>query len=72
MAAPVGSVAFEGAENLGRYASSDWAERGFCRQCGSNLFYLLKPNRYIIGAGLFDQQRFELEGEIYCEGKPKK
>lgn len=70
MAAYVGSVIFSGEENIGRYASSDWAERGFCKQCGSNLFYLLKPDRYIMGAGTFDKQSFELGGEIYCSDKP--
>ncbi len=70
MAASVGSVTFAGEENITRYASSDWAERGFCKQCGSNLFYLLKPNRYIMWSGAFDEQPFELEGEIFCSEKP--
>ena len=29
----------EGAEHLGDIKSSDWAKRGFCRECGSNIFY---------------------------------
>src|SRR5256885_2975991 len=28
-------VKFEGGENIGTYASSEWAERAFCRQCGT-------------------------------------
>src|SRR5204862_150671 len=28
----------EGAEHVVRYPSSDWAERGFCRTCGTHLF----------------------------------
>ena len=70
LAASVGSVSFEGEENISRYGSSEWAERGFCSICGSNLFYLLKPSRYIIEAGLFDEQDFELESEIFCADKP--
>jgi hypothetical protein len=66
----VGSVAFEGEENISRYSSSDWAERGFCKLCGSNLFYFLKPDRYIMWAGAFNEQQFKLEGEIFCAGKP--
>ena len=34
-------MTLEGEENVGVYASSDWAERGFCRQCGTHLFYRL-------------------------------
>jgi hypothetical protein len=30
-----------GAENIAWYRSSEWAERGFCRVCGSTLFYRL-------------------------------
>jgi len=70
MAIHVGSVTFEGEGNIGRYASSEWAERGFCKLCGSNLFYLLKPDRYIMSAGAFDQQPFELASEIFWSNKP--
>lgn len=71
LAAAVGSVEFEGAEHIRRYASSDWAERGFCGECGTNLFYFLKPARYIMWMGAFDDQSvFKLVGEIYTEGKP--
>ncbi|MBL6690365.1 MAG: GFA family protein [Pseudomonadales bacterium] len=70
LAASVGSVNFSGEENITRYESSEWAERGFCNKCGSNLFYFLKPDRYIMWAGLFSDQAFELDGEIFCEDKP--
>lgn len=29
-------------QHQGRFASSDWAERGFCKTCGTTLFYFLK------------------------------
>ena len=38
-ATTVGKVRFTGEENLSRYRSSAWAERGFCKICGSNLFF---------------------------------
>lgn len=41
-ATSVGRVTFEGEENVSRYDSSAWAERGFCTRCGTNLFYRLK------------------------------
>ena len=32
---------FENEALLGRYASSAWAERGFCSLCGSSIYYKL-------------------------------
>lgn len=72
LAAAVQSVIFSGAEHITRYASSDWAERGFCSRCGSHLFYRLKPaDQYIIWMGAFDDTSgFELATEIYIDDKP--
>jgi len=66
------SVSFEGEESLGRYASSKWAERGFCKTCGSVLFYFLIPaKRYAMSAGAFDDpSQFELSLEIFIDRKP--
>ena len=36
---PADTIAFEGKENIGRYQSSEWAERAWCKNCGSNLWY---------------------------------
>lgn len=71
-AASVGEVGFTGDENITRYQSSEWAERGFCRVCGANLFYRLKgANHYIMWMGAFeDQASFRLAGEIYIDEKP--
>jgi hypothetical protein len=33
------NIQFTGEDAIGRYKSSDWAERGFCSRCGSSLFY---------------------------------
>ena len=32
----VGSVEFTGTEHIGVYGSSPWAERGFCKSCGTH------------------------------------
>lgn len=66
-------VSFTGEESLTRFASSEWAERGFCSRCGSNLFYFLKPaGQYVIWMGAFDDDSaFELTGEIFIEDKPR-
>lgn len=53
------------------FRSSDWAERGFCGTCGTHLFYRLLPTgEYILPAGLFQDQTFELTNEIFVEQKP--
>jgi hypothetical protein len=66
-------VVFEGVEHLARYASSAWAERGFCRICGSSLFYYLKPTKaYSMCMGVFDDaSRFRLTREICIDRKPE-
>ena len=71
-AATVGRVDFTGEENIAVYASSDWAERGFCRICGSNLFYRLRQNgMHIMSVGSFDDENaFRLVGEIFADRKP--
>ncbi len=72
LAVDVGSVTFTGEEHLKRYTSSEWADRGFCTECGSNLFYFLKPRAmYIMCAGCFDdEEQFALSGEIFIDEKP--
>jgi len=71
-AVPAQSVRFEGEQNLGRYQSSDWAERGFCKVCGGNLFYhMLKEDRYMMAVGAFDDQSgFELQRQVFIDEKP--
>lgn len=63
------SVTFEGAEHIGRYKSSDWAERGFCKQCGSSLFYYFVPaNQYMLAVGCIDDaESFELARELFVD-----
>ena len=48
-------VQFNGEDDITRYPSSDYAERGFCKQCGSNLFYFFIPTgNYFMCVGAFD------------------
>lgn len=65
-------VRFGGGENITRYESSAWAERGFCSKCGTHLFYFLKPmSAFIMTAGTFDDpSSFELASEIFIDEKP--
>ena len=65
-------VVFEGEEYISVYNSSEWAERGFCKNCGSHLFYRLKQsNQHEIPAGLFDnQENFHFELQVFTDSKP--
>jgi hypothetical protein len=65
-------ISFEGEENIGRYKSSEWAERGFCKICGSNLFWrMLETNQHIISAGLIDDETvLNFDHQIYIDHKP--
>ncbi len=45
----------EGADNITWYAASDFAKRGFCKICGSALFWKPRDHEYTsVMAGLFD------------------
>mgnify|MGYP003667507086 CR=1 FL=1 len=65
-------VSIDGAENVSVFDSSDWAERGFCRTCGSHLFYRLKQTgRYIVPAGVFGgEDGLVLEHQLFIDRKP--
>jgi hypothetical protein len=65
-------VEIEGEAHVVRYRSSDWAERGFCGTCGSNLFYRYLPlDNYSFTAGLFpDDALLPLSDEIFIDEKP--
>lgn len=65
-------VTFEGEDNISKYDSSEWAERGFCKKCGSHLFYRLKESRqHMIPAGLFDnQESFVFDLQVFIDKKP--
>ena len=63
---------FEGEEHISRIRSSEWAERGFCDKCGSNLFYhIVESADYQISAGLIDDQsNLEMSLQVFTDSKP--
>jgi len=64
-------VSIQGQDKLSIYASSEWAERGFCSQCGSHLFYRLKQmGKYIVPAGLFSDVDFVFDHQVFIDQKP--
>ena len=65
-------VVFDGEENISLFDSSAWAERGFCRQCGTHLFYTLKENKqYMMPAGVFDNDSdLVFDHQVFIDEKP--
>lgn len=65
-------VSFEGEDNISIYSGSDWAERGYCGNCGSHLFYRLKATgQYHMPAGLFDTDTTrQFTHQIFIDEKP--
>ncbi|EPJ56085.1 MAG: glutathione-dependent formaldehyde-activating protein [Osedax symbiont Rs2] len=65
-------VIIEPAEKVKRYRSSAWAERGFCTDCGSHLFYHMPESKeYIMPIGLFEQQQqIDVKSQIFIDEKP--
>jgi hypothetical protein len=67
----VDKLTFQADEALTWYASSDFAKRGFCRICGSSLFYKIhdKP-KYGVAAGALEQPTdLEIGKHIFAKDK---
>ncbi|MGH1464670.1 MAG: GFA family protein [Cognatishimia sp.] len=68
-------VTLEGQDHMGRFKSSDWAERCFCTQCGSVLFYHVTAeggfhDHHYFGFGtLDDQSGIPLTNESFIDKK---
>ena len=72
-----GGLTWDRDETLRTYASSDWAERGFCATCGSGLFWRLTaegPMRGLMSLGvgtLDDGAGLDFDLEVYVDMKPE-
>jgi hypothetical protein len=62
-----------GEDNVSVFDSSDWAERGFCRNCGTHLFYRLKGSgQHMVPVGLFeDSASLVFKGQVFVDEKPE-
>ena len=73
---PSESVTWHGQEHIAAIQSSEWAERAWCRKCGTGLYYRVTERNKWFGAteipiGLFDDANgFTLDNEIYIDMKP--
>ena len=65
-------VRWEGEDHITVYDSSAWAERGFCRSCGTHLFYRLKDTReHMIPVGAFaEDEGLSLTLQVFTDEKP--
>jgi len=69
-------LTWTGGEHIAMRASSDWAERAWCRECGTNLYFRhTKQDKWFGGTdlplGLFDDPDvFTLSHEIYVDQIP--
>ena len=66
------TLVFENEDKLGVYNSSEWAERGFCKDCGSTILWRLKDRSInIVAVDLFnDLEGLRLDHEVYIDEKP--
>ncbi|MBT4763235.1 MAG: GFA family protein [Bdellovibrionaceae bacterium] len=64
-------VKIEGEDSLGIYNSSDWAERVFCKKCGTNLFYRLKETQqHMVSSEIFNEPELNFDHQIFIDEKP--
>ncbi|MBY5933562.1 GFA family protein [Tateyamaria omphalii] len=69
-------LTWSGAEHIATRATSDWAERAWCKECGTNLYFRqTKEGEWFGGTdlpmGLFDDpDGFSLTHEIFVDHKP--
>ena len=63
-------------ESLSIYKSSSWGERGFCKTCGTNLFWRTKDHSYCnINVFSLELEKIkddiEFTQELFIDNKPK-
>ncbi|MEH6444655.1 MAG: GFA family protein [Oceanospirillaceae bacterium] len=65
-------VTFENADKIKLFDSSAWAQRGFCQECGTHLFYRLKKTgAYNMPVGLFPILKdLEMDIQYFSDTKP--
>lgn len=66
-------VVFDHEDMIATFKSSEWAERGFCKHCGSHLFYhLVASGQYLMPVGLFDlTTKATFDHQIFIDEKPE-
>jgi len=63
-------VEIEGKDWIQEYVSSEKAKRGFCRNCGTSLYWKKNSGKCFFNVGLFDDSEFRLVEEYDASQKP--
>ncbi|MDA8747333.1 GFA family protein [Litoreibacter sp.] len=69
-------VTLTGQADIGTYKSSDWAERGFCKTCGSSVYYRVtlagpyQGNYHFAAGTLDDASGLTLNSQMFIDQKP--
>ena len=65
-------VRFEGEEHITAYDSSEWAQRAFCKHCGTHLYFRVKQTgHYVLPVGLLQGGAdWRLDAQIFVDAKP--
>jgi hypothetical protein len=66
------TMKIENDTSLGVYRSSEWAERCFCKNCGTALFYRLvgKGQHYVSAEAFDDRAGYALTSQVFIDEKP--
>ena len=66
-------ISIEGVENVETFSSSHWAVRGFCKTCGTHLYYrVVETGEYTIPLGLLDDEEgLHFDHQVYIDEKPE-
>lgn len=68
-------IKFNSEHNITVFESSSWAERGFCKLCGTHLFYRLKDKslnfcNFNLGT-IQNHEEFKFTKQIFIDSKPE-
>lgn len=65
-------IELHGERYVTRFASSAWAHRAFCNQCGSNLYFRMNDHSFVaLASGLFELgPEWPITDEVFTEEKP--
>ena len=66
-------IEISGEDSMVIYNSSDWAERAFCKQCGTHLFYRIKQNQqhHVLAGLMGNGEGAHLDHQVFIDEKPE-
>lgn len=66
------NLQIKGSDKIKLYASSSWASRGFCNDCGTHLFFKFKESgEYNMSVGAFSNLKgIEMDMQYFSDQRP--